>query len=269
MKPTLDIFGIRIDSYVLMMILGVVLSLAHIFIVNRIQKSRKISNREIVFLCVFVLFGVSLGARLLFFVTMIPNIHSFQDVIKYLFKEGGLVFYGGFIGGVLFGLLYVKLYGHDPHDFMELIVPAIPLGHAIGRIGCYLAGCCYGQLTDAAHGVHFVTLSEGEYALPVQLYEAIFLFCLWIFLTAFYFLNNKKRPYQLTGLYLVAYAIWRFIIEFYRGDDIRGIAIFSTSQWIAIIMVAIGIFFLFGHPQKYRFFQKQEAWVMKRRKKEE
>ncbi len=266
MKPTLDIFGLKIDSYVLMMIIGIIMSLVYVFASNHFQKEKKIAFKEIIFLCVFVLFGASLGARLLFFITMIPNIHSFQDVIKYLITEGGLVFYGGFIGGVLFGLLYIKLYGHNPRDFMELIVPAIPLGHAFGRIGCYLAGCCYGKLTDATHGVHFETLGSGQYALPVQLYEAIFLFCLFALLVLIKYLIKNKKPYMLTGMYFSLYAIWRFIIEFFRGDEIRGVALLSTSQWIAIIMLIIGILFLFGKVERLGFFQKQKPWVDRKKK---
>ena len=192
MKPTLHIFGIDIDSYTLMLVIGALLSLFVVLLINKKKKEFQIPVQDILFLCCFVLFGASLGARLLFFITMIPNIHSFQDVIKYLFKESGLVFYGGAIGGILFGLLYVKLYGLSPKKFMELIFPVLPLGHSLGRVGCFLAGCCYGKLVGPKYGFHFLSLNEGEYALPVQLYEACFLFilsCVLISLTLFKMLN--------------------------------------------------------------------------------
>lgn len=263
MKPVIDLFGVKIDSYILMLVVGSLLSFIYVYFMNRYYYKNKLPFKEIIFLSVFVLFGASLGARLLFFITMIPNIHSFQDVIKYLIKEGGLVFYGGLIGGFLFGILYIKLYGHDPNYFMELITPSIPLGHAIGRIGCFLAGCCYGKITSASYGIHFSSLNEGEYAIPVQLYEAGFLFLLWLFLFIYQMIKRNEKPYRLTGIYFFSYSIWRFFIEFFRGDEIRGIFLLSTSQWIALVMLIIGCFLLFGKIEKYAFFQKQKPWRKK------
>ncbi len=264
MKPTLHIFGLAIDSYTLMMVLGALLSFVLVLLINHKKKEFQLPKKDIVFLCCFVLLGASFGARFLFFITMIPTFHSVKEALRCLFVDGGLVFYGGAIGGILMGILYVKLYGLNLLKYMELILPVLPFGHALGRIGCFLSGCCYGKLVDAQHGFHFASLNEGEYALPVQLYEACFLFLLSACLITCTFLLKKKKPYLMSGLYFFCYGIWRFIIEFFRGDEIRGVYLLSTSQWISIVIIAIGAYFLFFHPEKCPFFQQQNPWIKKK-----
>lgn len=268
MKPTLHIFGLSIDSYTLMMVLGALLSFVLVLFINHKKKEFQLPWKDIVFLCCFVLFGASFGARFLFFITMIPHFHSVKEALRCLFIDGGLVFYGGAIGGILMGILYIKLYGLDLHRYMELIFPILPFGHAIGRIGCFLSGCCYGKLVDAEHGFHFASLNEGEYALPVQLYEAGFLFLLSLTLIVLCFSLKKKKPYLLSGLYFFSYGIWRFLIEFLRGDEIRGVLILSTSQWISLFVIALGAYLLFFHPEKCPFFQQQKPWIKKRKVEE-
>lgn len=256
MKPTLNIFGFNVDSYTLMMLVGVLLSLLTVLIKNHYLK--KVSNQDICFLAIFVLFGALVGARLLYFITRLSDIKSFQDVYKYLWSEGGLVFYGGAIGGIAMGLLYLKIYKLPVNTFIELCIPVIPLGHAFGRIGCYLAGCCYGKETSSIYGVHFPFLEEGVYVIPVQLYEALFLFLLFSFLLIIEMFIKNKKSYLLSGLYFLLYGLWRFVIEFFRGDEIRGIFILSTSQWISILAIALGIIMLTTDLNKINFFKKEE-----------
>lgn len=269
MQPKLSFLGMEIDSYLFMMVLGILLSFITILVNNRWNKAYRLPISDLFFLAIFVLFGVMFGARLLFFITMIPYMHSFQDVIKYAFQESGLVFYGGVIGGVLMGLLYVKLYGIDIQKVSDLFFSAIPIGHAIGRIGCYLAGCCYGILVDAEHGKHFITLAPGEYALPVQLYEAFFLFAFFALLMILMYTYSKRRPYFLSGVYFTGYGVWRFVIEFFRGDEIRGVALLSTSQWISLVMILFGLLLLFARLERFTFFQKNKGWLYHQKKKEE
>ena len=254
MHPTIDLFGFTIDSYNLMMILGFIISLLVVLLKNKFNKDNKVNWKDICFLAVFVLFGALLGARVLYFITRIGDIKEFDDVIRFLITEGGLVFYGGVIGGVGFGILYLKIYKLDVKQFARLAIPVIPLGHALGRIGCYLAGCCYGRLTSSEHGVHFVSLLEGEYALPVQLYEAIFLLVLFVVLFVIEQTVKIKKDFFVCGLYFTLYAIWRFIIEFYRGDEIRGIALLSTSQWISIAMFAVGLYVIVSDLKTLKLF---------------
>ena len=130
-------------------------------------------------------------------------------------------------------------------DISEIVIiapPAITLAHAFGRIGCFMAGCCYGKETDSWIGVQFPFLSYK--VVPTQLLESIFLFIL----TGVLLLLVFKFKFKYTFIvYLGAYSIWRFVIEFFRGDY-RGsfLGIFSPSQiWcIAIWMIIVPLFIL-------------------------
>ncbi len=257
MQPTLKLFGLEIDSYTLMMFIGIILSLLVILIKNHYRKEDKASWQDICFLAIFVLFGSLVGARILYFITRLGDVKSFNDIYKFLWSEGGLVFYGGVIGGIMMGLLYLKIYKLPVNTFIELCIPTIPLGHAFGRIGCFLAGCCYGKVTNENHGVHFPFLEENVYVIPVQLYEAIFLFLLFIFLLIINYSFKNKKPYLQSGLYFIIYGLWRFIIEFFRGDEIRGIFLLSTSQWISLLAIALGTYMLVTNLDSIKFFKKK------------
>ena len=120
----------------------------------------------------------------------------------------------------------------------------ITVAHAFGRIGCFFAGCCYGRETDSVLGVHFKYVSGNR--LPTQLFEAAFLFLLFAVLTLL--VLKWKCPYTMS-VYLVAYGIFRFIIEFFRGDDrgqIFGGAL-SPSQVGSIVYLLLGIGWFFLH----------------------
>ncbi len=256
MKPTFDIFGLSIDAYTLFLALGMILSLVVVLLKNKIRsKEEKVAWKDIIFLAVFVLCGALVGARLLYFITRIPDINSFKDAIDFIWNKGGLVFYGGVIGGFTMAMVYFKVYHLDPQKFMDLIIPVIPLGHSLGRVGCYFAGCCYGKVTNSSLGVHFPFMEEGVKVIPVQLYEAIFLFVLFVVLLIVEYLIKSHKPFSRSGYYFVFYGIWRFIIEFFRGDEIRGIFILSTSQWISLILIAFGAYMIFGNLGKYKLFK--------------
>ena len=162
----------------------------------------------------------------------------------------GATFYGGLIGGALtflavyflLGKRYVKG-GEEKKRFPDMLSIAaccIPLGHAFGRLGCLMSGCCHGKPTDAWYGIYMDT--AGAKVVPVQLFESIVLFLVaGVFFYLFFKEKDKKVP--LFALYCIIYGIWRFFIEFARGDE-RGatiVSFFSPSQLIAVLLVAFGI----------------------------
>ena len=127
-----------------------------------------------------------------------------------------------------------------------MILPSVALAQGFGRIGCFLAGCCYGKETESVFSVIF---QNSEYApnhvalIPMQLYSGglDFLHFLLLLLIA----RNKKEDGQVTACYLIFYSIGRFVIEFFRGDIIRGsVGILSTSQFISIFTGIAGIVLL-------------------------
>ena len=177
--------------------------------------------------------------------------------------NSGATFYGGMIGGVLFFILFYFVIGHFMFKDKEHIthflytisacVTVIVVGHAFGRIGCLMDGCCYGIETTSWIGIHMYFDPEGVKRVPTQLIESLFLFVLFGVLS---YLLVKKRNEYVISLYLIAYGVFRFSIEFVRGDNERG-SIGAQHLWpsqvIAIVMVVIGVALIFA----YKFFLRK------------
>ena len=191
-----------------------------------------------------IILGI-IGAKALYMVVTY-SWSEFVDAVKangfMWILQGGLVFYGGLIGGVIGAFLGAKFVKVKLSSYSDAIVPTMPLAHAIGRMGCFCAGCCYGKVTESWIGMSFPAagLAEGVRVIPTQLIEAganilVFLFLLW-------FTRKRRKGFTSLYVYLIIYGVERFLIEYLRGDEIRGIfGAFSTSQWISIALVAAAI----------------------------
>ncbi|MBP3370720.1 MAG: prolipoprotein diacylglyceryl transferase [Clostridia bacterium] len=153
----------------------------------------------------------------------------------------GMTFIGGLIGGVVCFLaiyfIFRKRYTTRLYQVVSALPCSILIGHAFGRIGCFFGGCCYGKPTDSFLGVQFPDLPHKVH--PTQLYEAAFLFVM--FVICFYLVYKKDFKHNLS-LYLVSYGIFRFLIEYVRGDE-RGelVSVVSPSQFWSIFMVIGGV----------------------------
>ena len=176
--------------------------------------------------------------------------------------QGGLMFYGGLIAAALVLVIYTRVYRQRLFQVTDLVLAVVPLGHALGRLGCFLQGCCYGKITDACIGVRFPkespawweqvsavpplitrTATESLPVIPTQLIEASANALLFALLFKLY----PKRHTQLgfiTGCYLIGYAILRFVIEFLRGDPRLAVGPFSIGQLISLGLLGLGIFCL-------------------------
>lgn len=171
----------------------------------------------------------------------------------HMFSEG-LTFIGGLIGGVVCFLLIYFIFRNKLNirilDILSLAPCCITVAHAFGRIGCFFAGCCYGKATDSWLGVNFPGIGHVH---PTMLYESAFLFILF---AVFSFLYIKYKFKHNMSLYLVLYGIFRFLIEYLRGDE-RGsfIGNISPSQFWSILMVVIGVGLYFAVTP---FFKKLE-----------
>lgn len=165
----------------------------------------------------------------------------------------GATFYGGLIGGAVCMLLIYFIGGKllfkntNEHlqwfsTFANIAGICIPLAHGFGRIGCLMAGCCHGAETNSWIGMsQYIEIAQGQYAwrkvVPVQLFEAIFLFLL---AAALIWMFWKGKGFELP-IYFAGYGIWRFVIEYFRADD-RGatfISFLSPSQLTAVVMILI------------------------------
>ncbi|MCF8114161.1 MAG: prolipoprotein diacylglyceryl transferase [Desulfotignum sp.] len=188
-----------------------------------------------------------LGARLLY---VLINFEQFESNLLDIFKiwNGGLVFFGGFIAAVAGSVVVLKIKKLPFLKTADTIAPGAALGHGIGRLGCFFAGCCYGRQCDLPFAVRFThpdSLAPLHVFLhPTQIYMAVANLVLFFILIG---LQRHKRFHGMVFLsYIILYSGFRFIIEFFRGD-FRGDFFFeflSLSQGIGIIAVIIAVIFM-------------------------
>lgn len=182
-----------------------------------------------------------LGARLLFILIDAP-MDYLRDPLEILkIWKGGLVFFGGFILATTAMAWYAARHRLGVWRLFDLCTPALILAHAMGRLGCFMAGCCYGKVCDLPWAVTFrdpagVGLKNVPLH-PTQLYEALFLIVLYF---AILQLRKVQRfPGMLFLVYLGLYSIGRSVIEFYRNDLRGGWEGLSTAQWISVPMLLL------------------------------
>ena len=271
-----NLFGISIDLYSICFLVGIVACIAFTRIAMKKSGYSPTASDTIL---VIGLFAIMLG---LLSAVFFQSLYDFMAQPKLGFRiTGRMTFLGGLIGGVIsyvaIYLIYTKLINPKLKEknffksdmnkgiwYALRFVPAsITIAHAFGRIGCLCAGCCHGARTDEWYGIYNAAL--GYKTVPVQLYEALFLFALSALMIFLFFKFNFKDN---MALYLVSYGIWRFIIEFFRTDD-RGVQILGLypSQVWSIVMVVGGIAFFYI----YRFIDnrlKKEESVIETKEKD-
>ena len=213
----------------------------------------------------WVLGSALIGSKLLMIITEWEN---YRDNLKGLFSLDFLrsagVFYGGFLGALIASVIVMRIYKLDWWRTADAFAPGIIIGQAIGRLGCFSAGCCWGKPTDGICGVHFSErgheltsvpikvsdltdpiqrsfweqklgdLSAPLHLHPVQLYEVGAAILIFIILLV---MARKRKFYgQIVLVYAMLYAVARFIIEFWRDDPRGGLLGLSTSQFIAAVI---------------------------------
>ncbi len=275
-QPLFTVFGKGVHLYGICIAVGILVCLLVYYLyTKKLNMSQQVQDFT---------FFVAIAAIALGFVIA----KLYQAVYDYIvnpnkgfdFYGAGITAMGGFIGGAVVFIIIYFVAGKfcftgknkDIHkkDFNKVLVTApccITVAHAFGRIGCLMAGCCHGERVGDSYT--FGTVARyiydsfsGEvfldgYYVPVQLYESLFLFVLFAVLSL---LLLKKRCNITVQIYLIAYGVWRFILEFFRTDAERG-NIFGlyASQWQSIIFVALGIgLIVFYAIKKIPFFIKKE-----------
>ncbi len=242
MHPVLfRIGGLTIHTYGLFVALGFLAALT--FAVREAGR-RSVDQQKMADLFFWVVVSAIVGSRL-FYVAI--EFRSFATSPLDIFKiwKGGLVFYGGFICAVAVSLIYISRRQMPLGATADIAAPAVAIGQAFGRLGCFFAGCCYGRPTDVAWAVTFTdpdSLAPRFVPLhPTQLYEAVAV------LVIFFVLLRLRRVKALEGrllwTYLLLYSGVRFVIELYRGDP-RGTllgSVLSTSQSISLFLAAAAI----------------------------
>jgi phosphatidylglycerol:prolipoprotein diacylglycerol transferase len=229
---------------------GVLLAAAYLFGLQlaRVRaKKRGLDANRILDLGIYIIISALVGAKLLLLITDFKSFTADPRELLTLARSGG-VFYGGLIVAVVVALWYIRRVGLPLWTTCDVFAPGIALGHVIGRFGCLFAGCCYGRPTMKPWGITFtdtfaaanVGTPLGVPLHPTQLYEAgaEFLILMVLLVT-----ERKGRPFpgRTFWLYMLLYAISRFIIEFYRGDERGTVGMFSTSQFISILLAPLAV----------------------------
>jgi phosphatidylglycerol---prolipoprotein diacylglyceryl transferase len=213
-------------------------------------KARGLDANRVLDLGIYIIISALVGAKLLLLVTDFRTFRANPAELVTLARSGG-VFYGGLILAVTVALWYIRRVGLPLWTTCDVFAPGIALGHVVGRFGCLFAGCCYGKPTTRPWGITFtdpfassnVGTPLGVPLHPTQLYEAgAELLILGVLL----FSERKGRPFpgRTFWLYMLLYAISRFIIEFYRGDERGTFLMFSTSQFISILLAPLAVVML-------------------------
>lgn len=258
MCPNFKILGI--DLYTVFLCVGIIAALLTFRIFSDKKKMYwKLQNFTVITGVVSIIFGY--GSAVLF-----QGLYNFlADTSKgfVINNATGATFYGGLIGGAAcFLLVYFgigtfifedKIHVKGFFTVANIGAASIAIAHGFGRLGCLMAGCCRGAETDAWYGVYFV--DENIKAVPIQLFEAIFLFALFGFF-CYRIIKNKSCNLP---LYMMIYGVWRFFVEFFRDDD-RGATIVSfltPSQLVAILMILGSIGLFFGE----RYLEKKQSLV--------
>ncbi|MCA6072230.1 MAG: prolipoprotein diacylglyceryl transferase [Endomicrobium sp.] len=244
MHPILFSFGgITIFSYGVIVALGFVATILYLSHSLNKSKERMFSQDELYSLVVrIIVFGI-IGSRFLF---VLINLREFMSAPLDIFKiwQGGLVYYGGLLMALVFITMYAKEKKIQVFELVDFFVPALALGHAIGRIGCFFSGCCYGRESNLPWSVVFEDKHSsaviGVHLHPTQIYEALGNFVLFVFLH--FYSKKEHKTGAVLALYFMCYAVLRFIVEFFRGDN-REIRYFglSMSQAVSIFLFIIGV----------------------------
>lgn len=241
----ITIGSVTIYGYGLMIGLGVV---AALFLGDYRAPKKGLDGEQIYGMTFFTVILGFVAAKILFIITQWDGF--LKNPLSYL-SGNGFVVYGGIIGGALTIYGFCKIKKLDLLSYLDLMVPSVALAQAFGRVGCFLAGCCYGKETDSWLGVVFTNSDfapNGVKVLPTQLFMAGG--DLLIMAVLLVYASKKPMRGRTSMLYLILYSVGRFFIEFLRNDDRGSVGMLSTSQFIAIFILAIGLLgFVWGMPE--------------------
>lgn len=209
------------------------------------RRYAKLSGDQVTNIVMLAMISGILGARIFY---VAQNWSFYRNHLNAIIRidQGGLVFYGGFILATLTLIVYLRrIKCADYIRVLDIVAPALAAAHALGRVGCFLNGCCYGKPAQICWAVVYDAGSEpfrryGSQPLhPVQIYEALLNIILAIGL---FFLVRKAKRGLAMSVYILAYGILRFVDEFFRGDHSDFVSGFTPAQVIGFAMIPLGIF---------------------------
>ena len=214
-------------------------------------RRRGLDSGKVLDLGIYIIVSAIVGGKLLLLATDFKSFRANPTDILSLARSGG-VFYGGLVLAAAVAFWYMRRHALPLWTTFDVFAPGIALGHAVGRLGCLMAGCCWGHATTLPWGITFTDPFTGSYVgtplgtplHPTQIYEAvtegaILMFLLWL---------ERGRGRDFAGrtfwTYILLYGLSRYIIEFFRGDPRGSVWIFSTSQFISVLLVPLSVVML-------------------------
>ena len=236
----LEIFSLEVRWYSLAYIFGIIFGwiLAKKIFIQNIEVKNKFDDY-----LTYLIIGIILGGRLgyIFIYNLSFYINNPLDIFK--IWQGGMSFHGGLIGIILASLFFAKKNNQNPFLYMDIVALVAPIGIFFGRIANFINSELYGTITNVPWAVTFVQIDNLPRH-PSQLYEAL-LEGLILFLLLIYFKNKfSNKPGVISGLFLIIYSIFRFIVEFYRVPDEQLGYIFlnlTMGQVVSLIFILSGV----------------------------
>ena len=245
--------SVTVFSYGFMIALGIIAGMSYLIMAGKKEVGLGFDQANTLFLLIFL--AAIVGGKLFLF---FEGPSHYLDNPGQLFTGRGFVFYGSFLLAIPTMWWFFKKHKLNAYKMLDVMAITTCLVHMFGRIGCFLAGCCYGRPTNSGLGVIY---SDPQcYAdplhiplFPVQLFEALYILLVMILLI---FIRHKKKfDGQLFLTYLILYAAGRFVLEFFRGDVGRGFVIeeyVSHSQFIALCVVPVVILVYIRWSKRHR-----------------
>ncbi len=246
MHPLLFQFGsFSLHTYGLFVATGFLLGIA---VALKEAKRKGETPENILDLSFYIILSGMIGSRLFYVIEHFDEyLQNPLEIIK--FWKGGLVFYGGLILASIVGIWYLKKHKLNILKILDIIAPSVAIGHAIGRVGCFFAGCCYGRETDLPWAVTFNDPQSlaplGVPLHPTQLYSSLNAF--FIFFVLILMRRFQKFEGQIMTVYLILYSVARFIVEYFRGDPRKMFfgEFFSIAQVVSAGMAVLSIILFF------------------------
>ena len=240
---------LTVHGYGLMIGIGVIVAY---FWATKRGAGRGINEDNVLSLLLIAVIAGFGGAKVLYVIT--DWRYFLRDPLGALGSEGFVV-YGGIITGILGCYIYCRRKKINFGDGLDVFMPPVAAAQGFGRIGCFLAGCCYGHVTDSPLGVVFPGTTEAVW--PTQLFSSGGDFLLALALALY---DRRDHAKGNTGaMYLILYGVGRFLIEFLRNDPRGNVGFFSTSQFISLFMVPIGVVFYVLNNKRSAKVQEVES----------
>ena len=209
-------------------------------------RREKISGEVIADVTLWLMVGGIIGARIVYVATYWREEFADQSISEiFMIQHGGLVYYGGLIGAMIAGMIYIRWKKLPLWKIADVLAPSCALGNVFGRIGCLLNGCCYGRACSLPWAISFPPgnpLGSPTYPVhPTEIYDALLNFGVYLFLA--WLFRRKKFDGQIFATYLLCYAVTRSFVEYFRGDytNLHYHLGLTPAQWISVPIFVTGL----------------------------